>query len=68
MLTYYTIEVNKDRKPVNGWLDITKKLSHSDDMIMEKGVAVSLANKYHDKHENDDVRVLEHTESVIYKC
>lgn len=67
MLTYYTIDVNKDRKSVNGWLDITKKVSCSDDMIMEKDVAVSFAQKYHDEHENDDVRVLEHTESVIHR-
>lgn len=67
MLTYYTIEVNKDHKPVNGWHDITKEISRSFDMIMEKDAAMSVAQKYHDEHENDNVRVLEHTESVIYK-
>ena len=60
-MTYYTIDVNADRKPVNGWEDVTVKLHGSDELIMEKCVAVTLADKYAAKHQNDGVRVLEHT-------
>lgn len=60
-MTYYTIDVNADRKPVNGWEDVTVKLHSSDELIMEKCVAVTLADKYAAKHQNDGVRVLEHT-------
>lgn len=59
-MTYYTIDVNADRKPVNGWEDVTVKLHGSDELIMEKCVAVTLADKYAAKHQNDGVRVLEH--------
>lgn len=59
-MTYYTIDVNVDRKPVNGWKDVTVKLHGSDELIMEKNVAVMLADKYVAKHQNDGVRVLEH--------
>lgn len=60
-MTYYTIDVNEDRKPVNGWKDMTVKLYGSDELVMEKTVAVMLADKYAAKHRNDGVRVLEHT-------
>ena len=60
-MTYYTIDVNVDRKPVNGWKDVTVELHGSDELIMEKCVAVMLANEYAAKHQNDGVRVLEHT-------
>lgn len=63
MLTYYTIDVNKDRKPINGWLDITKRFSR--DMILERDVAVYYALKYIKAHKEDGVRVLRHDESVL---
>ena len=64
-MTYYTIDVNADRKPVNGWEDVTVKLHGSDELIMEKCVAVTLADKYAAKHQNDGVRVLEHTVATV---
>lgn len=63
MLTYYTIDVNKDRKPLNGWLDITKSFSR--DMILEREVAEKYAMKYIKTHKDDGVRVLRHDETVI---
>ena len=63
MLTYYTIDVNKDRKPINGWLDITKSFSR--DMILEREEAVYCAMMYIKSHKDDGVRVLRHDETVI---
>lgn len=64
MLTYYTIDVNKGRKPVNGWVDMTRKIMRSDDMIMEFEVAKTKAAVFATAHPDDGVRILKHVETV----